>query len=360
MAWNRTVPEEVDSLDIIHIGIIGLTHPHSHDYLTAMLARKDVRVLGGWDDDPVRAADVLGPSELTVFDTPDALLCSEIDAVVICSENARRAEWTIAAARAGKHVLCEYPLGVSLQDASDMIRTCREAGVRLMTAFPHRYLPAVCEAKRAVERGDIGVVLALKGSCHGRTPEGEVIDPSLSGEGPMMEHSAFLMDLMRWMTNDEPDVVYAETGCSSSDGPAAQYASLIHTTFRGGQKAVLDISCWSSKASFPAPGSVTMEMIGTDGMISIDVFAQANELYCNASARAGSSYWGDHGHEGVIEDFVHMIRSDHPAPITGEDGLAVAAVARAASQSASLGIPVFVERREDDAFDGNSQSEYNA
>ncbi len=346
-------------MDIVNIGIVGFAHPHVHRYLSVLLDRGDVRVLGGWDEDARRAATVLEPAGLTVFDTPRALLSSAIDAVVICSENARRAEWTIAAARAGKHILCENPLGVSLQDVDDMIRACREAGVRLMTAFPYRYLPAVREAKRAVARGDVGTVLALKGSCRGKLPEGWFVDPFLAGGGVVMEHGVLVADLMRWMTNDEPDAVYAEIGRWSDEERAVEDAALIHAAFGGGQQAVLDIS-WSRGATPLAPGSVTMEIIGTGGMIGIDVFAQANELYRSEGALAEFSYWGDRGDEELIEDFIHTVTSGHPAPMTGEDGRAAATVALAAYESARLGIPVSLERRRDNAVDRYSQSGHHA
>ncbi|WP_325050162.1 Gfo/Idh/MocA family protein [Cohnella faecalis] len=69
---------------------------------------------------------------------------------MICSENVRHAELTIASARMGKHVLCEKPLGVSLEEMERMISVCAEEGVQLMTAFPCRFLtPVVRRAKRS-------------------------------------------------------------------------------------------------------------------------------------------------------------------------------------------------------------------
>jgi len=330
-------------LDILNIGIVGFAHPHVHSYLSVLRERGDVRVLGGWDDDPRRAAAVLEPLGLAVYNTLDALLSSAIDAVIVCSENVRHAAWTIAAARSGKHVLCEKPLGTSMKDMNDMVHACREAGVRLMTAFPCRYFPAVREAKRTIKRGGIGAVLAIKGTNRGTMPGGWFVDPSLSGGGAVLDHTVHVMDLMRWMLEDEPDVVYAEMGRLFHEDLAVEDAGLVHVTFRGGQKTVLDTS-WSRSKSFPVSGDVTMEIIGTNGMISVDVYAQKNELYCDQTMRAEWSYWGDNPDEDLIGDFVQSIRSGSPVPITGEDGLAAAAVALAAYESARLGIPVSLER----------------
>lgn len=329
-------------MDIVNIGIVGLAHPHVHGYLSVLLNRGDVRVLGGWDEDSRRAATVLGPLGLTVFDTLDALLSSAIDAVVVCSENVRHAELTIAAARSGKHVLCEKPLGTSMKEMNDMVRACREAGVRFMTAFPCRYFPAVREAKRVVERGEIGTVLAIKGTNRGTMPGDWFVDHSLSGGGAVLDHTVHVMDLMRWILDDEPAVVYAEMGRLFHDDLAVEDAGLVHVTFRGGQKAVLDTS-WSRGKSFPMQGDVTMEIIGTNGMISVDVFAQKNEVYCDESMRTEWSYWGDNADEDLIGDFVQSIRTGSLAPITGEDGLAAAAVALAAYESAGRGAPVTLE-----------------
>src|SRR5690348_5582298 len=84
-----TTAQEVRSLDIVNIGIVGFAHPHVHGYLRVLLDRNDVCVLGGWDEDLHRAANVLETSGLTVYPTLDALLSSAIDAVVVCSENVR-------------------------------------------------------------------------------------------------------------------------------------------------------------------------------------------------------------------------------------------------------------------------------
>src|SRR6266540_1688278 len=74
-------------------------------------------------------------------DLPDAeLLASEdVAAVVVCAPNVQHRALTVAAAAAGKHVLCEKPLATTRADGEAMIAACRRAGVQLMTAFPMRF-----------------------------------------------------------------------------------------------------------------------------------------------------------------------------------------------------------------------------
>jgi len=85
-----------------------------------------------------------------LLDDPD------IDAVYIPLPNHLHAEWTIAAARAGKHVLCEKPLALDAAQAQDMVDACRESGVLLMEAFMYRQHPSWIAARELLASGRIG------------------------------------------------------------------------------------------------------------------------------------------------------------------------------------------------------------
>jgi myo-inositol 2-dehydrogenase/D-chiro-inositol 1-dehydrogenase len=330
-------------VDVLKIGIISFAHMHALSYLNQLSKRNDVRVVGGWDEDRQRAASALVEYELPTFGRLEDLLATDIDAVIVCSENVRHAEHVVAAARAGKHVLCEKPLGTTSLDMQEMITTCREHGVQLMTAFPCRYFTSVRETKAALDRGDIGAVIAIKGLNRGTMPGGWFVDRTKSGGGAVLDHTVHLLDLMRWFLNDEPRTVYAEAGKLFHHSLSVEDAGIVHVTFEGGTTAVLDTS-WSRGPGFPAWGDVTMEIIGTEGVISLDALAQKNDLYVHASGHEEWSYWGDDADEGMLEAFIEAIRSGSAVPITGEDGKAAAEVALAAYESIQSGVPVEIGR----------------
>jgi predicted dehydrogenase len=139
-------------------------------------------------------------------------LLADVDAVVVCSETCVTGRLWKRAARAGKHVLCEKPLATTPDDARAMVAACDKAGVQLMTAFPCRFSPAFEQLAEAVRRGDIGNVLAVRGTNRGRCPGGWFTDPALSGGGAVMDHTVHVTDLLRALLRSEPAEVFCEAG----------------------------------------------------------------------------------------------------------------------------------------------------
>ena len=125
-------------------------------------ARCDVVAIGSRDAATAQhVADELDIPR--VHGSYDALLADpDVDAVYIPLPNHLHAEWTIAAARAGKHVLCEKPLALSVADAERMVAACEEAGVRLMEAFMYRLHPSWVAVRELVASGRIGELRAVQ------------------------------------------------------------------------------------------------------------------------------------------------------------------------------------------------------
>ncbi|RAP74714.1 Gfo/Idh/MocA family protein [Paenibacillus montanisoli] len=325
--------------NIISVGLLSFAHGHAYSYASALRQREDVKLAGFWDDDADRARSVAAQLGLTQFDSLQELLASDIDAVIICSENAKHAELTLAAAAAKKHVMCEKPLGISVDEMERMIAACAVNGVQLMTAFPCRYIPAVIEAKKSIERGDIGEIVAVKGTNRGSMPGGWFVVPSASGGGAVLDHTVHVMDLMNWFVQSDIVDVYAEAATLFHPELEVEDAGMVHVRFESGVVASLDPS-WSRSRSFPTWGDVTMEIIGTQGVISIDAFAQKSDLYSDKETKAQWMYWGDDMDAGLVDGFIHAIKQGTEVPITGEDGLKSARVALAALESSRLEAPV--------------------
>ncbi|GAB2694634.1 Gfo/Idh/MocA family protein [Paenibacillus thermoaerophilus] len=328
----------------LKIGMISFAHGHAHSYLHALLSLPhEVEVAGIADESFERVAETVRKHGLAYYEDYRRLLAADIDAVVICSENVRHAEHTIAAAEAGKHVLCEKPLGVSVPEMERMIETCRARGVQLMTAFPCRFIPAVAAAKAAVDRGDIGEIVAIKGTNRGTMPGGWFVDPALSGGGALLDHTVHVMDLMNWLTGSRVRDVYAHAATLFHEGLAVDDAGMIHVQYENGTVGVLDTS-WSRNGAFPTWGDVTLEIIGTRGVISVDSFAQKNEWYDVRKGKGVWDYWGDSMDLAMIEAFADAIRRGEPVPVTGEDGLRSAEVALAGYESSKRGQTVELAR----------------
>lgn len=317
----------------VKVGFISFAHMHAASYLLGMLKRDDVEVVGVADENAERVRPYSVDRGIPYYADYNELLAQELDAVVICSENARHAEFTKLAAAAGKHVLCEKPLGLSESEMLEMIQVCKDHGVQLMTAFPCRYITSVRQAKEAIDAGQIGEILAMKGTNRGSMPGGWFIEREKSGGGAVLDHTVHVMDLMHWFTGSKAEEVYAHAETLFNDTEIDD-AGMVHVKFANGVVAVLDPS-WSRNRTFPTWGDVTLEIIGTKGVLNIDSFAQKNDVYSDVTGKAAWSFWGDDMDAGLVNSFIDSIRDGKPVEITGEDGYYSARVTIAAYESAS-------------------------
>lgn len=133
-----------------------------------------------------------------------------VEAVYIPLPNHLHAEWTMAAARAGKHVLCEKPMAMTAADAQEMVDTCRAAGVLLMEAFMYRLHPMWLEVRRLVDSGLIGELMAVQAVFSYRN-----LDPSNirniheMGGGALFDIGCYPVNVARMLFGSEPTDVRA-------------------------------------------------------------------------------------------------------------------------------------------------------
>ncbi|HEV7302486.1 MAG TPA: Gfo/Idh/MocA family oxidoreductase [Tepidisphaeraceae bacterium] len=145
-------------MQTLNIGIIGAGAIALANHVPGFALCDDVRVTALCDSNAqtlAQAAQKYGVSK--TFERWEDLLAQEdVHAVVVATPNFLHAPITIAAARAGKHVLCEKPIAMNVAEAVAMARACDVAGVRHMTAFTYRFVPAMRYMTHLVRRGDIG------------------------------------------------------------------------------------------------------------------------------------------------------------------------------------------------------------
>ncbi|MCL6455115.1 MAG: Gfo/Idh/MocA family oxidoreductase [Alicyclobacillus sp.] len=322
----------------MRFGIVSFAHMHAYSYAECLKALEGAELAAVADEDEGRGRAAAQRFGAAYFRDYQDLLRLDLDGVIICSENARHAEMVVAAAEAGKHVLCEKPIATSVPDAQRMIDACREKGVHLQIAFPCRFNPPVRRVKEAVARGALGRILAIRGTNRGQNPGGWFANRELSGGGAVLDHTVHVVDLMRWYLGAEVKEVYAEVdtrfGARDIDD-----CGLLMLEFDNGVFASHDPS-WSRCRSFPTWGDVTVEVIGTDGVMRADAFAQHLTLYSDETGRVSHEAWADSMDMLLIADFVDMVQSGRPPSITGEDGLRAMEVALAAYESARTHRPV--------------------
>ncbi|HJN14670.1 MAG TPA: Gfo/Idh/MocA family oxidoreductase, partial [Armatimonadota bacterium] len=175
----------------------------------------------------------------------DLLSDDEVDAVYVATPPHLHAEQTVLAAEAGKHVLCEKPMALTVAECETMVAACRDAGVELWIAYYRRCWPPIVLMKELLERGTIGqptmARVTLTG-MYGPPGDGTIpwrLQPEVSGGGGLMDVGSHRLDLLVHLLGEVRDVsAFVDT--ISSDLAVDDSASLL-LKFAGGAQAV--VSC---------------------------------------------------------------------------------------------------------------------
>lgn len=328
---------------MLKIGILSTAHMHADSYAAEVNDHPGAELVGLWDPDTARLAAKASQYSTTAFADKDALLAA-CDAVIVCSENIHHRALTESAAKAGKAVLCEKPLATTPDDARAMINACTEANVPLFTAFPCRFSPAFQTLKEAVHRGDLGDILAVRGTNRGKCPGGWFVDLPLSGGGAVMDHTVHVTDLLRVLLQSEVVRVFCEADNKMLPGDFDD-TGIVTLEFESGAFATIDCSWSRPRQTFPTWGDVTMAVQGSKATVEMDMFAQSATLYSESSAKIGYVGYGSGIDTGLVAAFVHAVTTGEVIGIaTGEDGLRAVEVVTAAYESARTHQAVSVKR----------------
>lgn len=291
------------------------------------------------------------------FDIPHAytdymrmLEMPEIDVVVLGLPNDLHSEAAQYAAEAGKHVICEKPLAVNLEQADAMIRTCRKANVKLMYAEELCFTPKYVRLKTLVDEGALGDVYMIK-QCekHDGPHSPWFWDVSRSGGGVTLDMGCHAFQFFRWMLGNPPvESVWAEMGTYvHRDKTQGDDNAVIVVNFANG------VSCVAEE-SWAKPGGMddTAEVYGSGGVAYADLLhgnsirTYSSQGYGYAVEKAGSTKgWSftiyeeawNYGFPQEFEHFIDCVADDKEPLVTGDDGRAVLEIIFAAYESAGTG-----------------------
>lgn len=135
-----------------------------------------------------------------------------IDIVYVVLPNALHAEWVIKAARAGKHVICEKPMAVSVEECDRMIAACREAGRQLSIGYRLHFDPYNREVMRLGQQNALGTLTLIEADHGLAESKGWRNERALAGGGPLMDVGIYCVQAARYVTGKEPIAVTAQEG----------------------------------------------------------------------------------------------------------------------------------------------------
>ncbi len=146
-----------------------------------------------------------------------------IDAVYIALPNSMHAEYTIRAAKAHKHVLCEKPMATSLADCRAMIEACQKHHVKLMIAYRCQYHPLHLKAMDLIRSGAIGQVQTIESAFGFNIAPGEWrLNKKMAGGGPLVDVGIYSLNACRYLTGEEPAQIKAFASVIDHDGRFTQ------------------------------------------------------------------------------------------------------------------------------------------
>jgi predicted dehydrogenase len=278
----------------------------------------------------------------------------ELDMVVLGLPNDLHCEATMAAAAAGKHVVCEKPLCLNLAEADRMIDACRKARVKLMYAEELCFTPKYVRLKQLVDEGALGKIhLVKQAEKHDGPHAGWFWDVRRSGGGVSMDMGCHAVEFFRWLLGSggkkaNVQSVYADMGTYvHGDKTIGDDVANLIFKMEGGATAI-------AEESWAKPGGMDdrAEVYGSDGVAYADVL-RGNSIhtyskrgYGYAVEKAGSTQgWSftiyeeawNYGFPQEMAHFVSCVREDRPPLCTGEDGRAVLEALMAAYASAGQG-----------------------
>jgi myo-inositol 2-dehydrogenase / D-chiro-inositol 1-dehydrogenase len=274
----------------------------------------------------------------------------DIDAVLIATPDKFHAQAICVAAAAGKDILCEKPIAVTIEDAQLALQAVAKAGVRLQIGFMRRYDPAYAAAMKRIEAGEIGEPVIFKSV--GRDKDAPPIAAYQSNVNGMVFYNNTIhdFDLARWLMRDEVAEVHSYTTVAIRP-EVAQYgdvvASVVNLQFERGA-----IGNVESYVQAIYGYDVRTEIVGSKGSIFVGTLHHTPALFLSADGavrplahhfltRFADAYLAE------VRDFVQNVLNDRPVRVTGEDGLRALEIAVAAENSYLQFKPCKVTRVQD-------------
>ncbi len=196
----------------IRFGILGYARIARLHLIPAMLEAKNAvpYAIASTNPEKLKQAQADLSFQKAYNDYDSLLQDPDVDAVYIPLPNSLHKEWTIKAAKAGKHVLCEKPMALTEADCLEMIAACKENNVKLMEAFMYRFTLKIAKLKELLASGAIGQVLHIHSSFRFVMRPGPNIrlDPALGG-GSLWDVGCYPVNLIGMILQDEPVSVCA-------------------------------------------------------------------------------------------------------------------------------------------------------
>ena len=280
---------------------------------------------------PVRARDAGERYRVPSFGSYDEMLASvQSDAVALCTPSGLHPQHGVLAAKAGKHVVCEKPMAISLEGADELVRACDLAGVQLFVVKQNRLNPAIQLLKRAIDRGRFGRIYVANTTVRWTRPQEYYDQAPWRGTwefdgGAIMNQASHYVDLIQWLVGPVESVM-AKTA-TLARRIETEDTGVAVLRFRSGALGVIEVTMLTYPRNLE--GSITI--LGEKGTVKVGgtavnrvehwTFADYDDddkLVDSATTNPPTVY--GFGHEGYYRNVRAVLRGEAKAETDGRAG----------------------------------------
>jgi predicted dehydrogenase len=316
------------------------------------------RVVAAYSRNPANAEKIAGMAhrECQIYDDLEPMLARpDLHVVCICTPSGAHLEPALKSARAGKHVVVEKPLEITLPRCDAIIEACDSAGVRLCTIFPSRFTAANRRLKEAIEGGRFGRL--TMGDTYVKWWRTQQYYDSggwrgtwnLDGGGALMNQAIHNVDLLYWLMGDVESIV-AQTATLAHVRIEVEDTAVACLRFRNGALGVIE----AATSAYPGLLKRT-EIHGDRGSARVEQddltlwdfqekVPSDNEVFATMAAASGFKAGASDprgithiGHRDQLADFLHAIDRSAAPMVDGREGRKSVEIIRAIYQSARSG-----------------------
>jgi predicted dehydrogenase len=332
---------------LVRYAVVGLGHIAQVAVLPAFAhAKRNSRLVALVSDDRAKLRDVSKKYRIDAtytYEDYDGCL-EQVDAVYIALPNSLHAEYTIRAAKAGVHVLCEKPMAVTVKECQRMIDACREHRVKLMIAYRLHFEEINLKAVDLVRRGRIGDPKFFNSSFSMTVRRNDIRTKRDMGGGTLYDIGVYCINAARYLFRAEPEEVMA----ISVNSAARKVGDVDESTgallrFEGERVAAF-------VTSFNAADVASYRIVGTKGQLHVDPayeYAEglAYELTVNGKTTRKQIGKRDQFAPELLYFSDCIVKDRKPEP-SGEEGLQDVRIVEALYESAERGKSVRIPRFE--------------
>jgi glucose-fructose oxidoreductase len=275
-------------------------------------------------------------------DAEDFFASGEVDAVYVALPNDQHKDWTLRAARAGLHVLCEKPMAVTSAECEAMIRATRDAKVKLMIAYRLHFERANLEVAQLAASGKLGELRFFSSDFAMQVDDDNIrTRPIEAGGGPLFDIGIYCINAARYCLGEEPTEVMA-TATRSKDKRFRKVYETASVTLKFSHERVATFTC-----SFGAADRGTYTVVGTKGSVTLDpAYEYAEGLAYQLKAAKGKKTKRFAKSDQFAPELLYfsdcILKNRTPEP-GGDEGLADVRIIEALHRSIASGRAVKLE-----------------